>query len=297
LPEDSVPWETMVRFLPILRRFNPALVVSHEEFTAVPAAKAMGLPVVFLTDWFLSAESLQMQALKYADEIVFLDEAGYQDVPGYLSQKVVFTGPVLRRFPNKLPTKTQCRECLRIPERASLVVVVPGSALFHGEALAPIVDVVLEAFDAMHAVDKRLVWVAGEGDHGRLAAKTDGRRDIQLVRPHESILTTMGAADVVVTKGNRITVLEAEALGVASISISFGHNPLDDNRVARVATNTALRARGLTGPVLAHHMRKAIDKTCTLNAASPDTLAMTAAFVAKRLHDHLIRRHEADEFR
>jgi hypothetical protein len=290
LPEDHVPWESVVRVLPILQRVEPALVVAHEEFAVVPVAKGLGVPVVYLTDWFLGADSLPMQALKHADEVVFLDEAGYQDVPAYLSRQITYVGPVLRKFPSPPQTRWECRDALGIPRRSPLVVVVPGSSALHSEALAPIADVVLDGFDALETSDKRLVWVAGDRDRERLATRCASRPDVRILKPHDAILTTMGAADVVLTKGNRITVLEAQALGIASVSISSGNNPLDDNRVCRVPTNIALRARGLTGCVLAHHLRQAIDRTVTLTGIPPDVLGLRSRLAAERLRDRLVTR-------
>ena len=55
----------------------------------------MGLPTVFLTDWFGPAETVNMQALKFADEVVFLDDAGYQDVPRHVTDRIVHMGTML----------------------------------------------------------------------------------------------------------------------------------------------------------------------------------------------------------
>lgn len=96
LPEDNLLWESTIRIINLIQRLRPRLVVSHEEFCVPPLCHAVGIPNVFLTDWFTDPKSLQMQALKYADQIVFLDEAGIYDEPEYPNNKVSYAGCVLR---------------------------------------------------------------------------------------------------------------------------------------------------------------------------------------------------------
>ena len=73
MPEDNPVWETVVRSLRVIEEHRPCLVISHEEFAAVPASKGLGVPAVFLTDWFMPEGFAQMQALRYADEVIFLE--------------------------------------------------------------------------------------------------------------------------------------------------------------------------------------------------------------------------------
>ncbi len=64
----------------------------------------------------------------------------------------------------------------------------------------------------------------------------------------------MVASDLAITKANRVTVKELDALGIPSISISHGLNPIDDVFVERINGNTALRADVLEKEVLAQHI-------------------------------------------
>ena len=58
-----------------------------ESCCVLPLSKAFGLRVVFLTDWFANPDSIRMQALKYAEQVIFLDDPGIYDEPPYLSGK------------------------------------------------------------------------------------------------------------------------------------------------------------------------------------------------------------------
>lgn len=288
LPENNALWDTVVAIVRILQILKPTLVVSHEEFAAVPVAKGLGLPVVFLTDWFVEAESLPMQCLKHGDEIIFLDDPGYQEVPPYLANKVVYAGPVLRRRAEDNQSREACRAGLALPIESTVFLILPGGAAIHSEALAPICDVVLEAFDSFSAQEKRLIWVAGGSDHEKITKAAAGRQDVMVMRPHDAIGQTMRASDLVITKGNRISTLECEALGIPSISLSFGNNPVDDNRVARIRTNTALKARGLTKGLLAREIDRALSQI--VGVAVPDkVIASRSVMVASRLRHYLTR--------
>lgn len=286
LPEDNPLWDTVIRIFNILSELRPTLVISHEEFAAIPISKALGIRNVFLTDWFIHPDALAMQALRYADEVVFLDDEGYQDVPSYLAEKIFYVGPVLRQFQTGLHDKQACREVLGIPRHAPVIAVIPGGAKFHSETSSPILDLVLAAFDLLENPDKRLIWVVGDPDYPAVLQKSESYPGVTVMKPHAEIIRTMRAADVVITKGNRISVLECEALKVPSISISFGNNPIDDNRVARVRTNMALRGRGLNKHLLKDCILKALSAACSEDSVeiAADDRPLAAA---KRLLSHL----------
>lgn len=144
-----------------------------------------------------------------------------------------------------------------IPADAKVVLVSPGGSDIHSEARAPILDLLLGAFDLLDSTPKYLVWVASGADHSLIAHKCADRLDIILTQPHYDFGPPIAASDVVITKGNRLPLFECEVLNIPSISISHGHNAVDDYRVSRITTNIALRARGLTKRVLAAYIDKA----------------------------------------
>jgi hypothetical protein len=97
------------------------------------------------------------------------------------------------------------------------------------------------------------------------------------------------ASDLIITKGNRNTLFESHALGRPSISISFGLNPIDDYRVLRIPSNTALRARGLTAHSLRDHMEAALRKMTDLKAVPESELSANRKLAAVHLHAHIAR--------
>ena len=121
-------------------------------------------------------------------------------------------------------------------------------------------DLVLGAYDSLNVGNKRLLWVVGDPDYSSLVEKSRDRDDLIILKPHYNFTPTIMAADVVITKGNRLPLFECEALGIPSISISYGHNPVDDYRVSHIRTNIALRARGLNKLALRDYIVKSLGR-------------------------------------
>jgi len=287
LPEDPPLWDIVGRITTILRSRRPDLVVSHEEFSVVPMAKAFGLRVVFMTDWFADANWPAMQALRHADEVIFMDEPGFWDVPHYLLERVHYVGCVLRRLEKSDPVQT--RRNLEIRRDAMVVLVAPGGSAMHSEARAPVFDLIVRAFEMMDVGEKKLIYVAPEADYQTHIERVAGRADVLIIKPSGSFTATMVASDLVITTGNRTPILESQALGIPSISISSGHNPIDDQRNCRVPTNTPLRAKGLSPYFLRDYMSAAL-KAGQSMTPQPDTkLSQGRLAAAERIQLHLDR--------
>jgi hypothetical protein len=287
LPEDNPLWETMLRITPLLQGQRPALVVSHEEFCVPPLCKPFGLPVVFLTDRFMDPDSIEMQALRYADRVIFLDDRGIYDEPPYLAGQVSYLGHVLRSLDSGGADKVQSRRLLGLPEDSTVILVCPGGSAMHSEARAPLFDLVLGAYDALGVGDRRLVWVAGEPDYGALVEKSRDRHDLLLFTPHYNFMPTIMAADIVVTNGSRHLVLECEALGVPSISVSYSDNPFEDSRLRRIETNIALRGRGLDQLALRNYMVEALARATEIGQMPRVDIESRRRALAKVLQSHL----------
>src|SRR5581483_6777083 len=151
---------------------------------------------------------------------------------------------------------------LHLPSDAAVILVSPGGAAQSSESNSPIFDIVLDAVRLL-AGDPVILWVSPVIEHESLIARVCGRASVIFMEPHTNIERTMVAADIAITKGTRRTSFELNALGIPSISISYGLNPIDDYRVAQIPTNCALRARGLTAESLSRHMVNALRRgTC-----------------------------------
>jgi predicted glycosyltransferase len=157
----------------------------------------------------------------------------------------------------------------------------------HSEARTPLFDLVLGACDSLDIGDKRLVWVAGEPDYPFLVEKSGSRQHLMILKPHYDFTPTIIAADLVITKGNRLLLFECEALGIPSISISFAERFVDDSRLSRIQTNIALRARGLDELALRDYIIQALARASEIPEKSRCNMECHRLAVAKALRSHL----------
>ncbi len=232
LPDQAAHTAMTVIAGQLIGSLDPDLVVSHEEFAALPAAKIFSKRTVCITDWFVEPQQLSMGCLGYADKTLFIDEPGIFEEPPCVQGRVEYVGPILREFQYGPEDRGRARSELNIPSDAFVVAVLPGSWT---EEKVPIFDSVREAYDALDKPSKFLIWVAGS-DHEMLQAQLADRDDTLVIDFDPCIERIMVAADVAVTKCTRKTHVELAALGTASVGLYLGLNSVDQIRVSKLAT-------------------------------------------------------------
>jgi hypothetical protein len=253
--EDSPFIEIMVAATRLIAVWEPDVVISHEEFAALPAAKSFLVPTAFLVDFFLASDHLWMQSLQYADEILFIERRGLFAEPHQVKGRVQYAGPIVRPFAMSRADRGRARDQLALSPTATVVSVIPGA--WATEARAPMFDVVSSAFEALDAPEKILVWVAG-GDFDALCEKAAPRANIRVIRGYQPVETLMVASDLAITKANRGTTLELASLGIRSISLSLGLNPIDETIIPRIPSNRALNANGIDTAFLTEVMESCL---------------------------------------
>ena len=287
LPEDNPLFETLIRATRVLGWLKPSLVIAHEELAALAAAKILELPTVYLADWFGRPEDICTSLLAYADEILFLDEAGIFPEPVEAAGRVHYVGPVLRPFRYTRQDRLRARQELGIPAEQMVIAVLPGSWT---EAKAPIFSLVVAAFDLIPEPSKTLIWVAGE-DHAILEDRTSGRPDIVIKKQEWQMDRLMVASDVAITKATRKTSMELAALGIPAISLSHGLNRIDDIRVRHIASNIALQASEVDAGILAATIASRVNSPEGPPAPAPNTSGATEGrtLAAERIAWHVER--------
>ena len=103
----------------------------------------------------------------------------------------------------------------------------------------------MAAFDQLRQPGKHLVWLAGADEH-LLKELVSGRNDITLLGTDWQIDRLMVASDLAITKSNRMTVIELASLGVRTLSLSYGLNPVDEQCVASLEGNETIGIEKLT---------------------------------------------------
>ena len=238
LPDQPDRLAVGAKFSQALQAGRPSLVVAHEEFDVIAAARLHKLPCVFVTDWFTKETDSIMQLLRYANQVLFLDQPGTFPEPSYLAGKVTYVGPVLRPLRYRRPDRLQARQHAGLPLDALIVslFIQPGRRT---EPVAPLAELLREAFQLLEASPKLLLF------------DRDAEPEFDRI---------MAASDLAITKGNRNLGLELAALGVPTISISHGLNAMDDLRTATLASNATVPYSSLNASRLAGLMRQMLAK-------------------------------------
>lgn len=230
LPETSPIVEMSVIAGKLIRWLNPDVIVSHEEFAAIPAAAIFDRPAIAIVEWFTDDDLYSMNTLRFSEEILFTGQPDASREPSYLNGRVRYLPPVVRAFEYRPEDRQRARHELNLPEDATIIAVLPGS---WREEQAPIAKKVAEAYDRLDLPEKRLIWIAGT-DSELVSRAFAGRPDVRVLEVCWPMDRLMIAADVAITKTNRMSVYELDALGIRSIAITFGLNPMDDAAVSRL---------------------------------------------------------------
>jgi hypothetical protein len=263
LPEMNPFFETLVRAAHVLQRTAARLVVSHEEPAVLPAAKICHLPSAFMAHWFPSPPDPSVQALGCADRVWFMERAGLFPEPREVAGRVDYVAPVLRHLTCGREDGDVIRGELNVDLDETVILVLPGSP---DESVTPTSDLILHAFDLLSCQRKRLIWVSSK-DYTALQERVRGREDIRVVATEWRLDRLMVACDLAITKGTYNIGRELAALGVPSISLSHGHNPIDDLYARNLRNNAFLWVKETTAASLAHKIESKLKEPLP----TPDT--------------------------
>jgi hypothetical protein len=279
LPEDVPFLGVLIRAGHVILRMRPHFVVAHEEFAALPAAKLLRLHTLLLVDFFPRIE-IWTQSLLYADRVIFMERRGLFPEPSHVRGKVRYTGPVIRPLSYGRADRRRARVELELPPEATVISIVPGA--WATEERSPIHDLVIPAFRALSAPQKKLVWVAGK-DFDMLRDRLFDAEDVLVLSQCSPIERLMVASDLVITKANRGTTLELAHLGIRSVSLSHGLNAIDEAIIPRIATNVALHAKGVDSAYLCEVIARCLgeDRLAPPDAPAPSSEGGAAAAAAE----------------
>jgi hypothetical protein len=237
----------------LIEQEAPDIVIAHEQFAALPAAHMQGVPSICLSAWLPKTGTIQAEALAYANSIIVIERAGLFTIPAGVAAEPHFTGPIFRKMQYRLADRAKVREKLGWAQDATVLLVVSGG--WSNEARAPIAELILPAFMQLPRRKKKLIWLAGK-DHAELARKMKALDDMQALDYYDPIDEMIVASDLVVTKGTRGITIDAAALGVPSLSISHGLNPIDDLLVPRIRSNIAVDGKAIDCASLANYIEQ-----------------------------------------
>jgi len=257
----------------LIGRLQPDLVVAHEEFAALPAAKIFGAKSVMITDFFGEPGKFSMESLWFADRVLFIDRKGVFAEPDSAAGKVQYLGPQVRKFEYARRDRPRARHELGIDADAAVIGVFPGSWT---EAMAPIADRLLAAFDGAKLRAKHLLWLAGQ-DAGLIRRRVKGRNNVTVIDVDWRIDRLMVACDMAITKSTRTTVRELASLGIRTLSVDSGVNPVDTESIAALRSNRTIGVEQLTARAIERRLRE--PKPAPLRSRSKSCAAELAKLV------------------
>jgi len=282
LADTASVWDIQVAIGRHLRQRRAASIVIHEEFIAVPLARAFTSNVIYLTHWFHAPGDLMLDAVSHARVIGFMESAGRFLLPSSLETKVRYLQPLVRSLSVNIADRPSVRAQMNIDEDEFVVGVFPGS---WPESTTPIFTLVLTAFDMLDEPKKRLLWFAG-ADAPYIATRFAPRSNITVCADKPPIEYAMLASDIAITKGTYNVRNELRSLERRSIALSFGKNPVDDYYAKDDAGCVVFYASETTPTSLMIQIgeaRRATGSTLEARSVPRDCVANIAHFILDEL--------------
>lgn len=280
LPDANPLFKTLVEVMRTVMSIKSVAVVSHEELVPLAAAKADNRPTVLITDFFFPSGNFLNEALEFADHILFLQRPGLFPEPEVAKGKVEYLGPLVRSLAYSRADKLRARSELQIGAEAVVLSVMPGA--WANEKRAPLADALVPVFDELPMRKKYMFWIAG-ADVVELTSRYGTREDLILFGSYWPLERLMVASDVIITKCNRVTVIEAASLGVPTLSIAYGHNPVDELIVRDLPWSRVICRGGNESRVL----QSCIMACLSLNHGNGRLEVTTPEKVGTILRDHI----------
>jgi UDP-N-acetylglucosamine:LPS N-acetylglucosamine transferase len=272
LPEANPYLETMARCIRLIKREMPDLVISHEEFSALPAAKFNEIRSVYISAWLPVKSSIGTESLNYADQIILLGAPGIFPAVFTTTTKISYVGNIIRPMKYRNSDRTRIRQELDLALDTKYLIVLPGGAASEQEF--PIFDIVFDMFVRLPFAEKKLTWISAK-DYRQLRKRSDQSAQFEVIQFYQPIEYLLAAADLIISKGSRGVTLDAAAVGVPSISISNGKNIIDDILVPRVRNNVALTGCATDTSALTYHVMEVINDRTRLLPITSQGLSKT----------------------
>jgi UDP-N-acetylglucosamine:LPS N-acetylglucosamine transferase len=275
LPENNMFLSTQEKAFRLITEIKPQVVVAHEEFAALSAAKLANVPTVYVSAWLPAMGTIQFESLLATSGVLVTENPGVFPMPVSMRGRIAYTGPIFRKLKYTWFDRSRLRTELGITADALAILVVQGG--WTSEERAPIVDTVISAFLGLREQPKHLFWLAGR-DAGKISLRTKGLEGVEVLSFVDPVERIMAACDVVITKGTHGITLDAASAGVPSISLSPGLNPIDDVLVPRIRNNIALNAVAVDEVILRKYIETVVvSSTDVLPAAGGMGNAKVAA--------------------
>jgi len=220
--------------LPIVRKFNPQVVVATGGYASVPVVMAAatlrasgalrGAKIVLLEPNVEPGRANRFMAAA-ADEVW----GAFEETAAFFGRKFVATGIPVRPEIYARPTQVEARRSLGLDPKLATAII------FGGSQGARTINVATSGMVARRRLPPGLqvLHIAGERDHEWMAAERKVEANAnryQLVRYLDKMELAYAAADIAVCRAGASTLAELAVVGLPSILIPYPHAADDHQR-------------------------------------------------------------------
>ncbi|MEG3224619.1 MAG: glycosyl transferase [Methanobacteriales archaeon Met13] len=217
----------------IIKDFQPQVVVSDSHYSVPITCKVLGVPCVLITNeltFNFSEVYPQDRTMEYLENglqrfisdasklsraIIIPDIEGSQIIPSKIKEKVTYTGPLLKRDPNLMPTRQELREKSGFDSSQTIVMATVGGSWFGAKLL----NLLSEAADMVNS--QHIIMVTGP----KIDIKSNSSPKITITRFLGDMMGLMELSDLVVTLAGHTTSMELASLGVRNLMVPIENHP------------------------------------------------------------------------
>lgn len=199
----------------LLREHAPDMVIADEELFALPLCRVFDIPVVFITNWLATEETVSYTALLLnAERIIVTDMEDSFMPPVWLEKSIDFVGPVCR-LEDISEDKHSLRQQLGLDPNRRLVLITAG-----GSDVSDVVYFGMCAY-ALARIREPIQVIAVAGAWYRLLEPMQyaWAASIQFTDYIPQLTRYIVASDFVMTRGGHSTLWELALHGIPSICI------------------------------------------------------------------------------
>jgi len=260
--DESSFLNQVMSVLDIIESCPCSIVVAHEYFPAIVAARVLKKRAVFIGAWLPRAGSQQAEAICLANQVIVLEEAGLFPFGMELPVRAKFigqvSGPTDGAAPNEIDGPLGSGGGLSRGKHIVSIVVDRTWRSVHLEYI----DLGLSAF-ALLPVGQYFVQIISTQPNVYLRGRFDGLKNIIYKEINcYQLWSEVRGVDLIVNFGSRGLAIEAAKYRLPAISIINGSNAAEELLLGRLPGNIVLHVRALDARILRDYICKTIVLPC-----------------------------------
>lgn len=215
LPAMGKDGERVAKYVALIKKEEPDIIVTDEELPVIPLAEGSGIPCVLITNWFQADNPEIVDIFSHATLIIVPDYKEGFHMELIARERILWAGPIWTKETGPNPDgRGEARKRLELDESVKLIALMCGQ----GDMMdIPFIEKSIAVFDTLN-FPKRLIVFAGQFQ--KLFSYAEQESDHVTVMGHVWDLERyLLASDLVITRGGHTSLWELAMMGIPSISI------------------------------------------------------------------------------